>query len=64
MIPTLEEALARIAELEAEREADQAYLQDVIADYRETIYTLEREIRSLESELDQARYDSRMGVDI
>lgn len=64
MIPTLEEALARIAELEAEREADYAYLQDVQHAHREEVYQLEREIRSLESELDLARYESRMGVDI
>ena len=60
---TLQEALDRIAQLEAEAAADQSYLQDVIADYRETIYSLEREIRSLEAELEEVRYNSRMGLD-
>ena len=64
---TLQEALARIAELEAQvatlqadAEADQIYLMDVQAAHREDYYRMEREIRSLEADLDEARYRERM----
>jgi hypothetical protein len=60
MIPTLEEALARIAQLEAELEEADAYLRDVQAAHREDYYRMEREIRSLENDLDEARYRERM----
>lgn len=59
MIPSLEEALARIAQLEAELEEADAYLRDVQHAHREEVYQLEREIRSLESDLDEARYLAR-----
>ena len=48
---TLEQALARIAELEDEARADYIYLQDVQHAHREEVYQLEREIRALCDEL-------------